>query len=260
MDGDGGAALAALCRALAEIEAGPDDAVEDLVIGLAGVVAAAHAALVRAIGAAERAGAWASDATTGGEPPGPPTAVGWLAGRARLTRAAAATLLGCARALVGLPVLAEAFRRGEVSLDHVLALTAPLTDPPRLAALAGPAEAELTELARRTGPAEVRAAVGCWLRGADPAGVNREAAAARTARSLSLLPVQPGGDSGAPGRVAIAGCVPVDDARMLLDALRLAAPAGLGGTHTPAQRRADALLAVARGYLEGAAARHHSCV
>jgi hypothetical protein len=288
MDGDRVAALEALRGALAEIEPAslPGGAAVELVGQLGGVVAAAQAALVRAVGAAELSGAWgrlglggaagtdgsagAADIRGDGFPVGPgavggppgyhregsePTPAGWIAGRARLTAAAAAALLVAARALAGLPVLAEAFRRGEVSLDHVLALTVPLTSPARLVALAGPVEAELTALARRTGPAQVRAAVTRWLGDADPAGAERDADAAWQARSLSLVPVPPGCTGGHPGgRVAIAGSVPVDDAGILLDALRLAAQASAGpaDARTPAQRRADALLTVARCYLAAA--------
>ncbi|OHV34405.1 MULTISPECIES: DUF222 domain-containing protein [Pseudofrankia] len=290
MDGDGMTALAALRQALAEIEPASlaDGAVADLVGQLGGVIAAAQAALVRAVGAADLADGWgrpgrrgtagasgpAGPAGTrpGGCPTGPdgagdragrggvdgrPTLVGWVAGRARLTDATAAALLGAARALTSLPVLAEAFRRGEVSLDHVLALTAPLTSPPRLVALAGPVEAELTALARRAGPAQVRAAVNHWLRDADPAGVERDADAAWRARSLSLVPAPPGCAEAHPGGwVTIAGSVPVDDARTVLDALRLAdqVTAGPADVRAPAQRRADALLTVASCYL--AAASH----
>ncbi|MDT3440559.1 MULTISPECIES: DUF222 domain-containing protein [unclassified Pseudofrankia] len=288
MDGDGVAVLEALRHALAEIEPAslPDGAVVDLLSQLGGVIAAAQAALVRAVGAAELAGVWgrsglrgtagasgpagAADtcavrcsagpdgdggqAGPGGED-GRPTPAGWIAGRARLTVAAAAALLVAARALAGLPVLAEAFRRGEVSLDHVLALTAPLTSPPRLVAVAGPVETELTALARRAGPDQVRAAVTHWLRDADPAGVERDAAAAGRVRSLSLVPVPPGCAEAHPGGcVTIAGSVPVDDATTLLDALRLAAraTAGPADARVPAQRRADALLTVARCYLAAA--------
>jgi len=240
--------LVALCRALAEIEpaALPPPAVAELVVQLTEVVSAAQAALVRAIGAA--AGSRGAAADVPAAIAGPPPVLGWLARRARLTWAASAALLVAARALARLPVLAGAFRHGEVGLDHVLAVTVPLTSSPRLIALSGPAEVELTALARRADPAAVRTAVDHWLREADPGGVARDAAAARHARSLSLLPVPAAGDPG--GRVTIAGTVPVDDARTLLDALRLAAPttAGPGDSRSPAQRRADALLTVARCY------------
>jgi len=277
MDGNGTVALEGLRRALAEIEPTslPGGAVAELVSQLGAVVAAAQAALVRAVGAAELTDAWGRaglgvPGTKRAEHPwgsvgavgpagsagvnGQTGSVGWVAGRAHLTVGAAAALLFAARALRSLPVLAEAFRRGEVSLDHVLALTAPLTSPPRLAALAGPAEAELTELARRAGPAQVRAAVTRWLRDADPVGAGRDAAAAWDARSLSLVPEPPGCAEAHPGgRVTIAGSVPIEDAGTLLAALRLAAQAAAAAgpvdARVPAQRRADALLTVARCYL-----------
>ncbi|ONH33225.1 DUF222 domain-containing protein [Pseudofrankia asymbiotica] len=288
MDGDKAAALGALRHALAEIEPAslPDGAAVDLLSQLGGVIAAAQAALVRVAGAAELAGVWGradlrgatraqgpagaagpcalrrsvgpggdGDRAGAGGADGRPTPAGWIAGQARLTVTAAAALLVAARALTGLPVLAEAFRRGEVSLDHVLAVTAPLTSPSRLVALAGPVEAELTALARRAGPDQVRAAVTHWLRDADPAGVERDAVAAGRARSLSLVPVPPGCAEAHPGGwVTIAGSVSADDARTLLDALRLAARASAGSAdaRAPARRRADALLTVARCYLAAA--------
>ncbi|WP_045879974.1 DUF222 domain-containing protein [Pseudofrankia sp. DC12] len=251
MDQEERDSLAALRRALAAIEPTalqPEAAVE-LIAQLVGVVAAAQAALVRAVGAAagSRARADAAAARSGDDAA---PAAGWLARRARLTWAAAAALLVAARALSGLPVLAAAFRRGDVGLDHVLALAIPATSTPRLVALAGPAEAELTALARRADPGEVRLAVDHWLRDVDARGVASDVEAARRARSLSLLTV-PAGAAGRPGgRVTIHGTVPVDDARTLLDALRLAArvTAGPGDSTSPAQRRADALLAMARCY------------
>jgi hypothetical protein len=67
---------------------------------------------------------------------------------------------------------------------------------------------------------------------------------------LSLLPVPAGLAVRPGGRVTIAGTVPVEDAQALLDALRLAAPTAAqpGASGSPAQRRADALLTVARCY------------
>jgi len=294
MDGDGTAGLAALRRALAQIEPASlaDGTVADLVDQLGGIVAAAQAALVRAVGVADVTGVWGRSvpaarrgggageqpgvaggcgpgcpAALGGQPSrpdgpggpgshgGPYTVAGWVAGRTRMTGAAAAALLVAARALTVLPVLAAAFRRGEVSLDHVLALTAPLTSAARLVAFAGPAEAELTALARRSGPAEVRAAVADWLRDADPSGVLRDAEAAWQIRALTLIPAPPGCAQAHPGGwVTLAGRVPVDDAGTLLDALLVAARATAGPAdgRAPAQRRADALLTVARCYLAAA--------
>jgi hypothetical protein len=284
MDMDEEPPLAWLRRALARIEpaALPPAATVDLVVGLTGVVAAAQAALVRAVGAADQAGVWASGplACAVGEPPaGRPTraagarpagwacpAAGqsgqsadsgsWLADRARLTWAAAAALRATARALADLPLLAEAFRQGDVSLDHVFALTVPLTSPARRTALAGPVEAELTAFARRAGPAYVRAAVDRWLRRADPAGATADADGARLARSLSLLPVPAGAATRPDGPVALAGALPAEDARALLDALAAAeqAPAAPGEPRSPARRRADALLTIARWYLATARA------
>jgi hypothetical protein len=281
MDVDEEPPLAWLRRALAQIEpaALPSGAAVDLVVGLTGVVAAAQAALVRAVGAADQAGASGPLGGEAGEPPaGRPTraagvepagwagpAAGrpdqpadpdsWLADRARLTWAAAAALRAAARALVDLPLLAEAFRQGDVSLDHVFALTVPLTSPARRAALAGPVEAELTACARRAGPVYVRAAVDRWLRRADPAGAAADADGARLARSLSLLPVPAGAATRPDGRVALVGALPAEDARTLLDALAVAGQApAMPDTCSPARRRADALLTIARWYLATARA------
>ncbi|MBL7551834.1 DUF222 domain-containing protein [Frankia sp. AgB1.9] len=251
MDQEERDSLAALRRALAAIEptALPPEAAAELIGQLVGVVAAAQAALVRAVGAA--AGSRARTAAAGPRSAGDAAQpAGWLAQRTRLTWAAAAALLVAARALSALPVLADAFRRGDVGLDHVLALAIPVASAPRLVALAGPAAAELTALARRADPGQVRAAVDRWLRDVDPRGVAGDAEAARRARSLSLLTVPAGAAGGPDGQVTICGTVPVDDARTLLDALRLAArvAAGPGDARNPAQRRADALLVMARCY------------
>lgn len=250
MDRDERLSLAALRRALAEIEPTqlPPEAVVELAVQLVAVVAAAQAALVRAVGAV--AGPPARPAAGVRADDGSGSPAGWLARRTRLTWGTTAALLVAARALSGLPVLAEAFRRGDVGLDHVLALTSPLTSAARVVALSGPAEAELTALARRADPGEVRAAVEHWLRDADPTGAAGDAEAARRARSLSLLPVPVGTAERLGARVTISGTVPVDDARLLLDALGLAAraTAGPGDCRNPAQRRADALLTVARCY------------
>ncbi|MBX6391781.1 MAG: DUF222 domain-containing protein [Frankia sp.] len=291
------ATLRGLRRTLAAIEPGelPPDALPRLVTELAAVVAASQAALVRAADALERAtrvpapdgaGRRAGPAGTGagaaGQPapgrvadgaapsgrfaPRPPlagSAMGWLIRAARLTDTAAVVLLVAARALGSLPTLAAAFRAGEVGLDHVLALTVPLTTPGRLAAFAGPVEADLTALARRASPAETRSALVEWLERADPAGAAGNAESARLARSLSVRSV-PGGAALHPcGRVMVTATLPVDAARTLLTALGLAAyrtaagppddpagPAGGAGWEpTPGQRRADALLALARHYL-----------
>ena len=143
-----------------------------------------------------------------------------------------------------LPVTADALAAGDLSYAHarVLAAAAPELPADKLGAL----EPVLVEAARHADPARLRAVLADLRAHADPAGAEAAAAAAHDRRRLTVA----GTFAGA---VVLDGVLDPEGGATVLAALApLAAPGGADDDRTPAQRRADALVELARRALDGA--------
>jgi hypothetical protein len=234
--------LDAMRRALAGFDPAsvPAGELARLVAELRAVSAAADAALVRTVGQADRARVWEAD--------GLRSPAGWVAARSRLTRPAAAGVANAARRLTHVPQLAEAFRQGDIGLDHVVAVTGALTSRERCAQAAGRPDTIFTVLARQADAQVVRRAVTYWLEHADPDGIAKDEQAAYRARAFHASPSWK-------GTTYLSGQLHPEGGETLLAALRAAmgGPPGPDDDRTAAQRRADALVDIARFYLDTAA-------
>ncbi|RFU21701.1 HNH endonuclease signature motif containing protein [Geodermatophilus marinus] len=175
----------------------------------------------------------------------------WLRGQCRLAPSDAAAIVSTGRRLAGMPATAAAFAAGEITAAHARVITKAMT--PRRVAKAAEAGIDhtvtdriLAELARRTGPGETAQGVARWVAGVDPDGTLDDAADTR--RRLSLA-------AGTDGRVHLRGeldAVGGEVVRTALTALMNGdRPAGDLRGH--AERQADALVALARGALDGGA-------
>src|SRR5664280_2453676 len=129
-----------------------------------------------------------------------------------------------------------------VRTARVLAAAAPELPADPLGAL----EPVLVEAARHTDPARLRAVLADLRAQCDPAGAEAAAAAAHDRRRLTVA----GTFAGA---VVLDGVLDPEGGATVLAALApLAAPGGADDDRTPAQRRADALVELARRALDGA--------
>jgi hypothetical protein len=214
----------------------------DAVAGIARLRTLAEAALVFAVGEVDARGGV----------PGVTSTASWLRGQARCTARAASSTVRLARALQrGAPVTRAALAAGDVTAssagvvtDAVAALPASL-DGRTVAA----AETSLVDAARALDPGAL-VVVGRRVRALlDPDGAEAEGERAEAARRLTAA-------------TTLDGCVhlqglldPVGGAAVLaaLDPLTAPHPAADGSPdpRTPDQRRADALVALARTALDG---------
>src|SRR5215468_7972574 len=170
----------------------------------------------------------------------------WARSACRLAPAAARGQVELARALAGLPDTAAALAGGDISPAHAQLVAA---------ALAELAEAGGSELAAQTEPALVDLA-----RALDPAKLRNELAHVRHAlapqadadaaeRAYERRGVSASQTLG--GMVAVDGMLDAEGGALLLAALQpLAAPTGDDDRRTPRQRRADALVELARRQLD----------
>jgi len=153
------------------------------------------------------------------------------------------------RRLEQLPETAAAFADGEISATHVRVITRAMT--PGLIAKAAHAGIDLGEsdrilagLARATAPNETARGVSQWVAGVDPDGALDDAADVRRRFTMA---------SGLDGRVHVRGDLDAVSAEHLHSALAALMngdrPAGDLRSH--AERQADALVALARGALDG---------
>jgi hypothetical protein len=183
----------------------------------------------RLIGAAHRRGSAAVDGSVSTQ--------AWL--RCRLRLGDAPTQIRVATALPGLPHVADAYGRGEMSFAHAAAITEVASDiQPEV--LAGGADKLLAELATALGPSAARRAA---LRVRDH--FDPEAAERRTRRVFEdrWLAV----DRTIHGCVSIQGVLDPDGGELVLSTLgALTPPAIPGDTRSPGARRADALVQMCR--------------
>jgi uncharacterized protein DUF222 len=173
----------------------------------------------------------------------------WLRGTCHLAPAEATALVSTGRRLEQLPATAEAFADGGITATHARVITRAMT-PKRLAKAAeagiDPAETDriLAALARRTTPGDTAQAVARWVAGVDPDGALDDAADVRRRFTMA---------SGLDGRVHLRGHLDAVGGEHLHAALAALMngdrPAGDQRSH--AERQADALVALARGALDG---------
>jgi Domain of unknown function (DUF222)/HNH endonuclease len=170
---------------------------------------------------------------------------GWLRRRLRMSAGAATSCVRTARALFRGPLAATAaaLTSGELSPAHATVLAASTHDLP--AQVAAEAEPVLLDAARRLDPPRLRQAVAHLRRVADPEGADRQAERQQERRGLWLA-------STWEGMVAVNGLLDPEGGQTLLAALEpLARPASADDPRSGSQRRADALVELARRQLEG---------
>jgi hypothetical protein len=232
-------------------------ALKDLSVALAGLVALDVAALSdvevlealrvlrpllcqtealqsRLIGAAHGRGAAVLD--------GAVSTVSWLRCRLRLGDAGAQVRV--AKALQGLPHVAEAYGRGEMSFAHAAAITEVARDI-QPEALAAGADKLLAEQATTLGPAATRRAAVRIRDHFDPDAAERRTRRVFDDRWLAV-------DRSIHGCVSIQGVLDPEGGELVVRTLGALTPPPIpGDTRSPGARRADALVQVCR--LAGAA-------
>jgi Domain of unknown function (DUF222) len=168
----------------------------------------------------------------------------WLRGRLQLGAGAAASLARTARALFRGPLTATAaaLTNGQISVAHA-AVVAHGTDalPTQVAAEAEPV---LLAAARRLDPPRLRRVLGHLQQVADPDGTDGQGERRHARRGVWLAPTWE-------GMVALHGLLDREGGQTLLAALEpLARPADAADARSGDQRRADALVELARRTLE----------
>ena len=218
-----------------------DDALLDLVGELSTAANRVAAAMTSAVRAADRREAYRRD--------GAVSMKSWLRGSCRPAPAEATAVVSTGRRLEQLPATAAAFAAGEITPTHARVITSAMT-PGRVAKAADAgidlAETDriLADLARRTAPGETARGVARWVAGVDPDGALDDAAEVR--RRLSMA-------AGLDGRVHLHGDLDAVGGEYLHAALTalMNGDRPAGDTRGHAERQADALVALARGALDG---------
>jgi Domain of unknown function (DUF222) len=164
----------------------------------------------------------------------------WVREQCGLTPGAARERVSVARRLRELPATSAAFRAGEISYGHVRQISAATGDVDREVAAEG--EPILVEAARNLDPRGLGVVIAHWRNAVDPDGFlaaaneaheRRHFDISETFEAMTVLDGQLYGDDGAMVRTAI-------------DAYSKALP---DDSRTPTQRRADALVELARQVL-----------
>jgi len=244
-------ALAGLAAALEHVQAIDlgtltDPELAELAVGLGAMSARLDAARVHTAAAADARRVWAADRARG--------CAAWLSWRGRRARADCAADLRLGRALRTMPLAAAALAEGAVTASHARVLAAAVRTAPDAYARD---EALLVHHARTLPyPAFVRA-VTYWCQLADPDGVEADAEAMHQRRRLHLSALPDGSWRLDADLSTIDGTIVHTELARLEAALLAAdwsdARARLGDAatatdlaRTPAQRRADALVAMAQ--------------
>jgi Domain of unknown function (DUF222) len=168
----------------------------------------------------------------------------WLRNRLRLGAGAGTSLVRTARALFRGPLTgtAQALCDGELSVAHASVLAHGTHGLPTQ--VAAEAEPVLVEAARRLDPPRLRRAVAHLRLVADPETADRQRQRQHEQRWLWLAPTLD-------GMVAVDGLLEPEAGRILLAGLEsLARPANGDDSRSGGQRRADALVELARRSLE----------
>ena len=174
-----------------------------------------------------------------------PSTASWLRNRLHLGASAATSAVRTARALFRGPLTAtaQALCHGEVSVAHASALAHGTSDLP--AQVAAEAEPVLLGAARRLDPPRLRRVITHLQLAADPDGADHQAERRHGRRGLWLAPTWE-------GMVALQGLLDPEGGQLLLAALDpLARPHRADDQRSGDQRRADALVELARRALEG---------
>ena len=173
----------------------------------------------------------------------------WLRGSCRMAPDLATATVSTGRRLEQLPETSAAFAAGDISAAHARVITKAMT-PGRLAKAAdagidlAETDAILADLARATAPHETARGVAQWVAGVDPDGTLDDAADTRRRFSMA---------SGLDGRVHLRGDLDAVGGEYLHTALGalMNGDRPAGDTRSHAERQADALVALARGALDG---------
>lgn len=174
---------------------------------------------------------------------GYPSATAFLKHRCRMTGGRARAVVGMATALANMPLTAKLYASGDLSTDQVRVLTAAAEAHPESFALA---EATLCDLARELPWIDdLRRAVGYWKESVDRDAVADDAWDLHQQRALHASRTLD-------GLVKLDGWLAPEQGDVVLNALDAASPPpGEEDDRTPAQRRADALVDLARSSLDG---------
>jgi Domain of unknown function (DUF222)/HNH endonuclease len=236
------AALAADVDALAaeDLEGLADAALAEEVLALRQLLDRLEGQWLQRLAAVDGRGAAGADQAT----PAASTA-SWLRNRLHLGAAAATSAVRTARALFRGPLsgTAQALCAGELSPAHASALAHGTGDlPPQTAAAAEPV---LVAAARRLDPPRLRRAVAHLQHTVDPDGADAKAQRQHERRGFWVTPTLD-------GDLALQGLLDPEGGQHLLAALEpLARPSDAQDARSGDQRRADALVELARRALEG---------
>jgi hypothetical protein len=199
------------------------------------------AALTSAVRAADRREAHTVD--------GAASMKAWLRGTCHLAPAEATAMVSTGRRLEQLPSTAATFAAGEITATHARVITRALT-PKRVAKAAeagidlGETDGILAALARTTTPGDTAQAVARWVAGIDPDGALDDAADVRRRFSMA---------KGLDGRVHVRGDLDAVGGEYLHTALtaHMNGDRPAGDQRGYGERMGDALVALARGVLDG---------
>ncbi len=172
------------------------------------------------------------------------SATDWLSDRFNVTRGSAKDQIKTAGALEALPEAREALQAGEVSSSAVRILTAAWESHPEAFEASG---SSLLEEAKSKRVGDLRRTVEDWRHRQDREQGLQEAERKRERRGLDICPT-------ASGMVGVGGELDPEGGEWLLTAVQAVVDADVktGGSdfRTPRQRRADALVELARRYLD----------
>lgn len=192
--------------------------------------------IVDAVGELDRDDSWQAS--------GASSLVAWLRSTCRLAPGAASSFVTAARRLPHLPTVAAAFQGGQVTYDHVRVITQAANSDARLRS-AGEFEAVFVEAAEHLDPSRLRRVVRHWQHAVDDQQALADDNAAHERRSLSLSPLLD-------GMGAIDGTLDPEGYAVVQTAVAAVMEADWSAddTRTVGQRRHDALVQLARSYLD----------
>lgn len=151
-------------------------------------------------------GEWASD--------GSRSMAAWIARQSNCTQALASKKASAVKALPHTPELAEAFREGAVSLEHVGVVAAAIRPCSRQEQV-GEVDAIFTRLAMQSGPGQLRKAVDLWANRVDAVAVAEGYAEYTDNAYLHVSPILD-------GMVKVDGMLDPETGQLLIDALKAA--------------------------------------
>ena len=230
-------------RVRSALESIPDNPLhateEDLDHGIAAlqrIVQAAEAKKLRWVGEVQRRASFRKD--------GYLSATDWLSDRLNLTRGAAKEQLKTAQVLEALPEARQALEQGRVSPSAVRVLTAAWESHPEAFETSG---RQLLKAATTKPVGDLRRTADEWRHRHGESGGLDEAERKRELRGIDLAP-------SASGMVGVRGDLDPEGGEYVLTAVQAIVDSGIKQGHvdlrTPRQRRADALVELARRYLD----------